>query len=204
MAWVLSRYSCGAYFRAVAATCGLAAFALLAGCASTPQPGAHYGRAPSVGAPPASVDSGLTYGGEGAPRVLPGGRALQCVPFAREQSGIEIYGDANTWWRQASGRYVRSGLPAVGSVLVLRGYHDPSRGHVAVVASVVSNREIKVNHANWLNGGEVSVSVPVMDVSPNNDWSEVRVWHVPGRHWGGRVYQAEGFIHPFALFASGS
>jgi hypothetical protein len=39
----------------------------------------------------------------------------------------------------------------------------------------------------------------VLDVSPNNDWSQVRVWHIPGGHWGGRVYSVEGFIHPFAL-----
>ena len=26
------------------------------------------------------------------------------------------------------------------------------------------------------------------------DWSEVRVWNVPGRHWGGRTYHVQGFI----------
>ena len=29
----------------------------------------------------------------------------QCVPFARAASGIQIYGDAWTWWDQAEGRY---------------------------------------------------------------------------------------------------
>jgi hypothetical protein len=33
-----------------------------------------------------------------------------------------------------------------------------------------------------------------MDVSEAGDWSEVRVWHVPGRHWGGRTYTVQGFI----------
>ena len=29
----------------------------------------------------------------------------QCVPFARLMSGIQIFGDAHTWWQQAAGRY---------------------------------------------------------------------------------------------------
>ena len=29
---------------------------------------------------------------------------LQCVPYARQVSGIQIYGDAWTWWDQAEGR----------------------------------------------------------------------------------------------------
>lgn len=33
---------------------------------------------------------------------------LQCVPFARQLSGIRIFGDARTWWNQAQGRYLRS------------------------------------------------------------------------------------------------
>jgi hypothetical protein len=87
-------------------------------------------------------------------------------------------------------------------VLVIRGFGDPGRGHVAVVTQIDSSRLIRVDHANWLNGGEISVGVPVLDVSPNNDWSEIRVWHIPGDHWGGRIYQAEGFIHPFTLYAA--
>ena len=42
----------------------------------------------------------------------------QCVPFARAASGIQIYGDAWTWWRQADGRYQRTHAPKVGSVIV--------------------------------------------------------------------------------------
>jgi surface antigen len=124
------------------------------------------------------------------------------VPFARRESGVEIFGDANTWWAQAAGRYPRSGRPAPGSVLVMRGYNNPGRGHVAVVTRVDSNRLIRVDHANWLNNGEISVDVPILDVSANNDWSEIRVWHIPGGHWGGRIYTAHGFIHPFSLTAS--
>jgi surface antigen len=119
---------------------------------------------------------------------------LQCVPFARRESGVEIYGDANTWWRQARDRYETTETPEEGAVMVLRGYATAARGHVAVVKEVVSPRMVIVDHANWLNGGEITRDVPIMDVSAAGDWSEVRVWHVPGRHWGGRTYDVQGFI----------
>jgi surface antigen len=119
---------------------------------------------------------------------------LQCVPFARAESGVEIYGDANTWWRQASGRYETAQSPHEGAVLVLEGYNTTARGHVAVVREIVSPRLVIVDHANWLNGGEITRDVPVRDVSEAGDWSEVQVWNVQGRHWGGRRYQVQGFI----------
>lgn len=127
-------------------------------------------------------------------RVANAGAHLQCVPFARRESGVDIHGNANTWWRQAVGRYETSARPSEGAVLVLFGYATPSRGHVAVVKEVVSPRLIIVDHSNWLNGGEITRDVPVMDVSEAGDWSAVRVWHVPGRHWGGRTYAVQGFI----------
>jgi hypothetical protein len=175
---------------------GLAAAALTA-CASTPAPisaGGGYSRAPAVERLP-EVEA------EEA-RVTDYSANLQCVPFARQVSGVEIYGNANTWWTQAAGRYPRSNQPAFGSVFVMRGYNTTARGHVAVVTHVDSSRLIRVDQANWLNGGEISRSVPILDVSPNNDWSEVRVWHIPGGHWGGRIYRADGFIHPFQLQAA--
>jgi surface antigen len=155
---------------------------------------------------PAANQQGMTgppapFSRSNAPRVLESAARLQCVPFARRASGVDIYGDAYTWWAQAEGRYPRSSVPAPGSVLVMRGYNDPNRGHVAVVSEVVSDRIIRVDQANWLNREETSLSVPVLDVSPNNDWSEVRVWYIPGQHWGGRVYQVQGFIHNFSLQA---
>ena len=73
---------------------------------------------------------------------------------------------------------------------------------MAVVKEIVSKRIVRVDHANWLHGGEISLNVPVMDVSYDNDWSEVRVWHVPGGYWGGRTYAVQGFIHPFQLNGS--
>lgn len=128
------------------------------------------------------------------PRVVRGPERLQCVPYARRQSGVGIWGDAHTWWDKAEGRFERESAPEVGSVMVMRGYSSNARGHVAVVRRVLSDREIVVDHANWLNSGEIGLDNPVMDVSDDNDWSEVRVWYAPGRHFGGRVYQVEGFI----------
>lgn len=127
-------------------------------------------------------------------RVSNGRARLQCVPFARRESGVEIYGDAHTWWRQASGRYETAHAPRERAVMVLEGYNTTARGHVAVVREVVSPRLIIVDHANWLNGGEITRDVPIRDVSEAGDWSEVQVWHVPGRHWGGRTYAVQGFI----------
>ncbi len=127
-------------------------------------------------------------------RITNARAGVQCVPFARRESGVEIYGNANTWWRQAQGRYETMAAPEEGAVLVLRGFATPTRGHVAVVREVVSPRMIIVDHSNWLNHGEITRDVPIMDVSAAGDWSQVKVWNVPGRHWGGRTYNVEGFI----------
>jgi len=186
------------WIRAVRASgLGLAG-ALLAACASMPAPVSVLGEAPAA---PTDAPSS-PYDESAPPHVLAGRAPLQCAPFAREQSGIQIYGDANTWWGKAAGRYPRSNSPAPGAVLVMRGYRDARRGHVAVVRQVVSSRIILVDHANWLNRGEISTNVPVADVSANNDWSEVRVWYIPSRQWGARTYRANGFIHPFLLTAA--
>lgn len=174
---------------------------LLAACATAPAPVRLGANTPFGDQPPAEA---APFNPDSPPRIVDQSAGLQCVPFARRASGIQIFGNANTWWAQASGRYPRSRMPAPGAVLVTRGFNDPGRGHVAVVTEIVSSRVIRVDHANWLNAGEISVGVPVLDVSPDNDWSQVRVWHIPGGHWGGRVYEAEGFIHAFAMHAAAS
>jgi surface antigen len=133
-----------------------------------------------------------------APAIARLSARFQCVPYAREQSGVEIRGDAVTWWRQAAGRYERVQTPQTASVIVMRGYRNPNRGHVAVVRHVLSERSIIIDHANWLASGEITVNVPVVDVSPKNDWSQVRVWHIPTKTWGRRVYNVQGFILPNA------
>jgi len=124
------------------------------------------------------------------------GPPTQCVPYARGISGIDIRGDANTWWSRAEGQYSRGHVPAVGSVLVIRTYDNNSRGHLAVVTRIVSDRIILVDHANWHGRGEVAVSVPVRDVSADHSWTEVNVWWLDTNTWGSRTYTVEGFIYP--------
>jgi surface antigen len=121
---------------------------------------------------------------------------LQCVPYARQRSGIALYGDAYTWWSKAAGRFERGATPKSGAVMVLSGYAGPNRAHVAVVRELVSAREIKVDHANWLDDGQIYLDDPVIDVSEDNSWSAVRVWNIRAGAWGGRVYPVQGFIGP--------
>ena len=138
----------------------------------------------------------------GTAEMVPAAGPLQCVPYARQLSGLQIRGDAWTWWPAAEGRYQRGPTPRVGSVLVLKRTSRLRFGHLAVVTQVVGPREVLAEHANWLNRGRIHRNVPVVDVSSANDWSQVRLWYVPGNHLGGRTYPAHGFIHPVALTAS--
>src|SRR5689334_17479835 len=85
---------------------------------------------------------------------------LQCVPYARAHSAIKIFGDAYTWWDKAAGNSPRGTLPEPGAVMVLHNYAGPTRGHVAVVREVMSPREIRVDHANWLDDGSIYVNDP--------------------------------------------
>ena len=64
----------------------------------------------------------------------------QCVPFARAASGIQIYGDAWTWWNQAAGRYARVHIPRVGSVMAFQPYGNMTLGHVDAVSDHVADR----------------------------------------------------------------
>ena len=121
---------------------------------------------------------------------------LQCVPFARDHSQVKIFGDAADWWDKAAGLYARGEVPQLGSILVLTGYAGPHRSHVAVVTAMVSDREIRVDHANWLNDGAVFTDDPVVDVSPDNDWSQVKVYNERTGAWGARIYLVQGFIGP--------
>ncbi len=123
------------------------------------------------------------------------GTHMQCVPYAREHSGVDIHGDAYTWWDKAGGVYARGNDPVEGAVLVLTGY-SRHRAHVAVVRKIVTAREIRIDHANWLDDGAIYVNDPVIDVSENNDWSVVKVWNIRSGSWGTRTYTVQGFIGP--------
>lgn len=122
----------------------------------------------------------------------------QCVTFARSFSGIEIRGNAHTWWEQSAGRYHRSSRPEVGAVLVFKSFGTGGMrlGHVATISDVLNNREVLITHANWTGKGEVDTNVRAVDVSPSGDWSRVRVWYPPVNDLGRTAYPAFGFIHP--------
>ena len=130
------------------------------------------------------------------PKIVVPPRPLHCVPFARNASGIPIRGNAGTWWRSAYGKFKRAKTPSVGAVLVMRQTRRIKFGHIAVVTEVLNNREIVVDHANWLNRRRIHIGTPVRDVSPKNDWSSVKVWYTPGNRYGAGVYPMYGFIYP--------
>ena len=134
--------------------------------------------------------------------IVRGASYLECVPYVRANSMVQLYGDAYLWWDKAAGIYDRGGAPKPGSVLTLTGYAGPKRGHLAVVRAVVSSREIRVNHANWLNDGAVHLDNPVQDVSDRNDWTQVRVWNFRTGSWGARLYPVQGFIGPQVIAPS--
>src|SRR5262245_66583326 len=73
----------------------------------------------------------------------------QCVPFARLVSGIQIFGDAYTWWQQAIGKYDTGFSPKSGAVLCFKPTERMRLGHVAVVSQVLTDRIIQITHANW-------------------------------------------------------
>lgn len=124
---------------------------------------------------------------------------LQCVPFARAASGVDLFGNAETWWSQAAGRYDRGSEPRVGAVLSMPGTRAMPLGHVAVVTKILNDREILIDHSNWspINGrrGQVERGVRAVDVSAAGDWSQVRIWYAPIRDLGLRANPAHGFIY---------
>src|ERR1700743_3412818 len=123
-------------------------------------------------------------------------KPLQCVVYARARTGIAIKGDAADWWERAAGKYSRGKDPILGSILVLTGYAGPHRSHLAVVTAMASDRETRLDHANWFDDGTILRNDPVIDVSPDNDWSEVRVYNPRTEALGGKTYLVQGFIGP--------
>jgi surface antigen len=135
---------------------------------------------------------------EPAPEMFETSGVLQCVPYARFMSGISLRGDAWTWWDKAAGIYARGNHPEPGAVLSFPGTDRMPLGHVAVVTQVLSDRKILIDHANWPNAyiqhGAISRDIQVADVSPANDWTEVRVQFGEGGPLGS-VYPTNGFIY---------
>ncbi|MFZ5792601.1 MAG: CHAP domain-containing protein [Pseudomonadota bacterium] len=130
-----------------------------------------------------------------APPPPPDSARMSCVPYARALTGLDIRGDAWTWWSGADGRYARGSRPSPHAVLVLARGLRLDRGHLAVVGEVVDARRIRVNHANWNNDKRIVKDMIVVDVSAANDWTEVKFWNAKAGSWG-NVYLAYGFIYP--------
>jgi hypothetical protein len=145
---------------------------LLAGC------GTHSDAPRPVGPIPGVVDNEV--GGS-------------CVLYARAASGIDLRGDAFSWWDLAAGRYLRGNMPEAGAVLVLAQTDRLRLGHVAVVRQVIDTRDILVDHSNWVPG-RIITGMQVQDVSPSNDWTQLRFFN-PQYGVFGSIYPADGFIY---------
>ena len=125
---------------------------------------------------------------------------LQCVPYARALTGIEIRGDAHTWWDQAKGRYKRGQQPRVGAVMSFRPYGAMELGHVAAVRQIIDSRTVIISHANWstIGGkrGHIEENVKAIDASEAGDWSRVQIWYTPNNAMGSTQWPLNGFIYP--------
>lgn len=117
------------------------------------------------------------------------------MPFARNESGIDLPGNARDWWDNASGLYARGSMPQIGAVLAFKANPRMHLGHVAVVTRLINRREIEVDQANWSVRGGVTRGVAIVDISENNDWSAVRVELARDDGQFGAVYPAHGFIY---------
>ncbi|SOB94674.1 CHAP domain-containing protein [Rhodobacter maris] len=165
--------------------------ASLSACAGRDAEGQMRFASPQDGA--AQIDPGRKAFAVSVARELrANGQRVWCVPFARNASGIELRGNARSWWSQADGRYARSHAPKVGAVMAFSATRKLPLGHVAVVSEVISEREIRIDHANWRRN-QLSFGMKVIDVSKKNDWSLVRVMSEPGEL--GRPYPVSGFIY---------
>jgi hypothetical protein len=149
----------------------------------TPSPIADVGAPPRL---PAVIAA--------APSVETPLHRLFCVEYARMRSGLEMFGDAKHWWDRAKNVYSRMSHPVEEAVMVFAGSKRLKRGHVAVVTGIVGPRQIIVDQANWENRGEIDHATPILDVSPANDWSQVRVWDMRSGTFGSHVYAISGFI----------
>lgn len=125
--------------------------------------------------------------------------ALQCVPYTRGISGVNIFGNAHTWWGHAKGKYERGKLPKIGAVIVLSKTKRNKYGHIATVTGITDSRTITVAHSNWGSDRAtrriIYERMPVKDVSNKNDWSKVKFFNYPSQTFG-REYPVTGFIYP--------
>jgi surface antigen len=159
---------------------------------ATGQRGQNQVRMAAAGRPNATARNGRRHAGGF-------GGGISCVPYARQATGMTISGNGRDWWHNAAGLYARGNRPEVGSVMAFPGSGGMRSGHVAVVERVISPREVLIHHANWggpgIRRGSIMRGVSVIDTSPNNDWTQVRVQVGHSAENYGRPYPVYGFIH---------
>lgn len=146
-----------------------------------------------------AVASRSTRRGGGRSYAGGGYTGISCVPYARQATGMAISGNGGQWWSNAAGLYARDNRPEVGAIMAFRSSGGMRAGHVAVVERVISSREVLIHHANWggpgIRRGSIMRGVSVVDASPNNDWTQVRVQVGYSNENYGRTYPTYGFIH---------
>ncbi len=125
---------------------------------------------------------------------------LQCVPYAREMSGIAdlrrrayVVGPGG---RAVPARPHAAGRRSDGVSAASQDEAGPC-GRRRPESSIA--RTVLLNHSNWspINGrrGQIERNVKAIDVSPDNDWSSVRVWYHPLQAFGKTRWPVHGFIH---------
>lgn len=201
----------------VTALCGALAFTLPGGAEAAQQKGAKAARHSTTAHVAKTLDTAPNFRNtslkarssrvhEGTVRNAMFTGSISCVPYARMVSGIQVTGNGYQWWGNAAGLYERGQRPEPGSVLAFRSSGGMRLGHVAVVQRIVNGREIEIEHANWegpgIRKGTVMRNVSVIDVSPRNDWTAVRVQVGRSDESFGRVYPTYGFIHNRPIGAS--
>jgi hypothetical protein len=84
--------------------------------------------------------------------------------------------------------------------MAFQPYGNMTLGHVAAISRVIDSRTVLLRHANWspIDGrrGHIENDVRAVDVSPENDWSQVRVWYAPIQNLGTTAWPVAGFIYP--------
>ncbi|MDG6094336.1 CHAP domain-containing protein [Acetobacter sp. AN02] len=127
---------------------------------------------------------------------------IQCVAFVQNESEVQLHGNARDWWYNAEGVYARGAAPEVGSVMNFRPIRRMPLGHVALVTGIEDSRTVIIDQSHWGQSG-ISRDVRVIDVSPDNDWSQVRVALNGDSSRYGSIYPIYGFIYPRGEQASG-
>jgi surface antigen len=129
-----------------------------------------------------------------------GAAPINCVQFVERTTQMALHGNAWQWWESAADQYARGRQPRPKAVMVFAKGGRLRFGHLAIVTSQLDRRTVLVDHANWSPSGgrrgRIEYAVRIVDVSPANDWSQVRVWYGPTSDIGQTIYAVHGFVYP--------